>query len=259
MTTVWTRRAVLGAAAAALSPRLAVASSAPVVAAASDLSTALPEIAGLFQRSTGRSVRLSFGSSGALTQQILNGAPFEVFLSADEAYVQRLAAAGKTLNGGAVYAIGSIGLYVPRDGAIATDHRLQGLASALARGRVRRFAIANPAHAPYGRAARQALQTLGLWTDIQPRLVLGESVAQAAQFALSGSAQGGILPASMASRLRESGLFTPIAPGAYTPLRQRAVCLKQAGATARAFYDFLGSPAARAVFRRHGFGLPPGR
>ncbi len=256
-----TRRAAIAgllAATAAGLPASAREDDAPVVAAASDLSAALPEVAKLFTRQTGKSVRLTFGSSGAFTQQIQNGAPYQVFLSADEAYVQTLAKAGKTQGDGALYATGRIGLFIPRTAKISVDADLRGLAAALRHGRVERFAIANPGHAPYGRAAREALQSYGLWATIRPRLVLGENVSQATQFAVSGSAQGGIIPLSLALTppVKSAGAFVLIPAHRHKPLRQRAVLLKGAGETAGAFYLFLQSPAGRAVLKRHGFVLP---
>lgn len=236
------------------------AQAAPVIAAASDLSAALPELAGLFQRETGRAVRLTFGSSGALAQQIGNGAPFELFLSADEAYVDRLAAAGRTEGGGALYAIGRIGVFLPRGSRIRGDADLRDLIAAVRDGRLRKFAIANPDHAPYGRAAREALQSFGLWEAIRPRLVLGENVSQATQFATSGSAQGGAIPLSLAltPRVKSAGSFTLIDASRHRPLRQRAVLLKDAGPTARAFFGYLRGAKGRAVLARHGFTAPVG-
>lgn len=246
-----------------LSPRSAVTAQAvpadvPTVAAASDLSAALPELARMFTASTGRNVTLVFGSSGAFAQQIRNGAPFQLFLSADEQYVQRVAADGRTENDGAPYATGRIGLFIPHGTRIATDTNLRGFVEAVRQGRITRFAIANPEHAPYGRAAREALMQLGVWQTLQPRLVLGENVSQATQFALSGSTQGGIIPLSLARtpQVRTGGTFVLIDASRHAPLRQRMVLIKGAGATARAFYTFLQSPAARRVFAQYGFEVP---
>jgi molybdate transport system substrate-binding protein len=230
----------------------------PTVAAASDLSAALPELARMFTAATGRTVTLVFGSSGVLAQQIGNGAPFQLFLSADEQYVQRLAADGRTADGGAPYATGRIGIVVPHGVRIATDTSLRGFVAAVREGRITRFAIANPEHAPYGRAAREALMHLGVWQALQPRLVLGENVSQATQFALSGSTQGGIIPLSLArtSQVRSGGTFVPIDASRHAPLHQRMVLIKGAGATARAFFTFLQSPAARRVLVQYGFEVP---
>jgi len=250
------RTAVLGSAGGPGAPAAAAAE--PIVAAAADLNAALPEVAALFEQATGKRVRLTFGSSGNFTQQIENGAPFEVFLSADEGYVRKLAAAGRTEGDGALYATGRIGLFAPEGSSVKADGQLADLAAALKDGRLRKLAIANPGHAPYGRAAVEALQHAGLWEAIQPRLVMGENIAQTTQFATSGSAQGGIISLSLAltPQVKSAGTFALIPADWHQPLRQRAVLLKGASTTARAFYDFLQTPEARTVFKRYGFELP---
>lgn len=242
---------------AAMTP-LRAAGAAPVVAAASDLQFALPEIARDFTDETGDSVRLVFGSSGNFARQIRAGAPYELFLSADEAYALSLARAGLTQGEGALYALGRIALVAPTGGALPVDPGLEGLAERLGAGALGRFAIANPAHAPYGARAREALLTRGLWARIEPHLVLGENVAQAAQFALSGNADGGIVAWSLA-------LAPPIAARArrallpakwHSPLRQRMVLMTNAGPVAQTFAAWLQAPRARAVLARYGFSLP---
>lgn len=234
------------------------ADDAPVVAAASDLKFTLDEAAAEFRKQTGRSVRISYGSSGNFFSQISQGGPFELFLSADEAFVFRLADQGLTVDRGALYATGRIVLFAPKGSPLQPDARFDDLRRALQDGRLTKFALANPEHAPYGRAARQALQAAGLWTAIEPRLVLGENVSQAAQFAVSGSTQGGIFAYSLAlaPSFADAGRFVLIPDNLHDPLRQRMVLTRKAGDTAKAFYAFLQQPAARAVFRRHGFALP---
>lgn len=248
--------ALIAALLLAISP--AVAAEDPPIAAAADLNAALPQVAALFTKKTGKTVKLTFGASGNLTQQILNGAPFEVFLSADEGYVTRLAAAGRTVDAGTLYATGRIGLFAPKGSPVRADSALKDLAAANRDGRLKKFAIANPEHAPYGRAAREALTHAGLWATIQPKLVLGENVAQATQFATTGAAQGGIIPLSLASTppVKAAGSFALIPADWHLPLRQRAVVLKGAGATARAFYAFLQTREAQAILGHHGFALP---
>ncbi|MCK6453447.1 MAG: molybdate ABC transporter substrate-binding protein [Alphaproteobacteria bacterium] len=230
----------------------------PVVAAASDLKFALEEIAGSFRRETGLDLKLTFGSSGNFARQIAQGAPFQLFLSADEAYVEALADQGRTVDRGAIYAVGRIVLFAPKGSPLTVDAGLAGLKTALDQDRIKRFAIANPEHAPYGRAAEQALRAQELWETIKPLLVLGENVSQAAQFALSGSAQGGIFAYSLALAPSVSGLgsFYILPPDAHAPLRQRMVLLKGAGRAAREFYAYLQGTPARAIFRRYGFLLP---
>jgi molybdate transport system substrate-binding protein len=236
----------------------APAAEVPAVAAASDLKFALEEIAAQFQAETQQPVKIAFGSSGNFYRQILQGAPFELYLSADEDYVLKLAGAGHTVDEGALYATGRIVLFAPHGSPLKVDQQAADLQAALADGRIQRFAIANPEHAPYGRAAKQALQSLGLWSAIEPRLVLGENVSQAAQFASSGSTQGGIFAYSLAlaPHVGELGSFVLLPDTLHQPLRQRMVLIKDAGATAQALYRYLQQPAARTVFERYGFGLP---
>lgn len=253
------RHAALAAAFAALtagSPALRAA--VPIVAAASDLQFALPDLAAAFKRASGRDVRLAFGSSGNFRRQIADGAPFELFLSADAAYVEALARERWSADDGVVYAIGRLALFVPQGSPIEADPELRGVAAALSDGRLRKFAIANPEHAPYGRAARQVLMRAGLWAAIEPRLVLGENISQAAQFAVGGAAQGGIVAYSLvrSPALAGRGKYVLLPAAQHDPLVQRMALSKHAGATARAFYEFLQQPAARAIFERHGFEVP---
>ena len=234
------------------------AAQAPAIAAAADLKYALAEIADAYRRGTGGDVRIAYGSSGNFTQQIEHGAPFELFLSADEAYVERLAAKGFTRDAGTLYAIGRVALFVPRGSPLAADPALADLALAVRDGRVRRFAIANPEHAPYGRAARDVLQHAGLWDAISPSLVLGENASQAMQFAAGGGAQGGIVPWSLTKAPEVAKLGTAVLLPAqwHRPLRQKMVLMKSAGPQTAAFHAYLGSPEARTIFVRHGFSLP---
>ena len=236
----------------------AFAQSGPSVAAASDLKFALDEIAARFERDTGKTVRLTYGSSGNFYRQIQQGAPFELFLSADEEYVSRLAQEGLTVDAGIRYATGRIVLFVPKGSTVKADPAFADLRAALDDGRLRRLAIGNPEHAPYGRAAQQALAHAGLWPSLSGRLVLGENVSQAAQFAASGSAQAGIfaLSLALAPDFAGKGDYVLIPEGWHEPLRQRAVLLRRSGDTARAFHLFLQQPPAREIFRQYGFILP---
>lgn len=231
---------------------------APNVAAAADLKFALSEIADSYEKETGKRVNLSFGSSGNFARQIPQGAPFELFLSADEDYIRKLAAEGWIQGEGRLYAIGRIALLVPHGAQLIADSELKDLVAAVADGRIKRFAIANPEHAPYGRAARAALQRAGIWEPLQGKLVLGENVAQAAQFATSGSAQGGIVAGSLikSPEVAKLGTVAWIPESWHPPLRQRMALTRKAGDDARNFYDYLQQPAARAVFERYGFSLP---
>jgi len=238
-------------------PESAVAQK-PVVAAASDLSFALADVADRFTRETGQHVELVFGSSGTLTRQIQDGAPFDLFLSADESFVEHLASAGLTRDGGTLYAVGRIVLFAPAGSPLRPDEGLASVRRLLTAGKVTRFAIANPQHAPYGRAAEAALRKAGLWADLQPRLVLGDNVSQAAQFATTGNAVGGIIAYSLAlaPALANRGTYALIPDTDHPPLRQRMVVLKRAGPGVGRFYDYLQGASARATLRRFGFVLP---
>lgn len=254
------RAAVRGAAAlccaAALTPLQA--QTVATLAAAADLKFAIEELAARFERDTGHRMRLVFGSSGNFASQILQGAPFHLFMSADEDFVYRLAAAGRTRDRGRAYALGRIGIIVPKGGVLQADGELKDLAAALSDGRLRKFAIANPEHAPYGARAREALQHAGLWPALQGRLVFGENISQTAQFATSGSTQGGIVALSLAlaPAVGRLGDFALIPASWHRPLQQRMVLLNDAPPAARAFYDYIGTPAAQQIMVRHGFAMP---
>jgi molybdate transport system substrate-binding protein len=234
------------------------AAQAPKIAAAANLNFALTEIAERFAAEQGARVDLVFGASGALTRQIQDGAPFEMFLAADEEFPQKLTAAGLTRDAGVVYAVGRLVLFAPRGSPLAVDGRLDGLARMVKDGRIGRFAIANPEVAPYGRAAEAVLRSRGLLDAVRPHLVLGDSIAQAAQFATTGNCIGGLLAYSLvlAPGFADRGAYALIPDEDYPPLRQRMVLLKKSGPVTARFFDFVRSDAARAVLRRHGFAVP---
>jgi molybdate transport system substrate-binding protein len=147
---------------------------------------------------------------------------------------------------------------VPKSSPLKSDAEFKDLAAALADGRLKKFAIANPEHAPYGRAAREALTHAKLWKTIESKLVLAENVSQAAQFATSGSAQGGIIAyaQAIAPAIETLGEYALIPADWHQPLRQRMVLMRNAGDTANSFYRYLQSPPAREIFKRYGFRLP---
>lgn len=230
------------------------------IAAASDLQFALTEATERFERETGHTLRLNFGSSGNFRRQIAQGAPFELFLSADERYVEALHSEGHTRDEGVIYAIGRL-VWLQRAGqeeVPGDDAPLAGVEQALARhanGERPRIAIANPEHAPYGVAAKQALTHAGLWDQTEPLRVLGENVSQAAQFALSDDAQGGLVAYSLALAppLAERSEYILIPEDWHESLRQRMVLTRQAGDAAQAFYAWLQQAEGRAIFQHYGF------
>jgi len=238
-------------------PALA-AGEAPVIAAAADLQFALTEVADAFTAETGMPVALAFGSTGKFATQIREGAPFQVFMAADQRYILDLARDGYTRDEGRLYAEGRVVVMVPHGSSLKADAALDDLAAGLADGRVTKFAIANPDHAPYGQRAMEALRHRGLWDSVQPALVLGENVSQTAQFALSGNAEGGIIAYALAlsPEVTKLGSFALIPADWHQPLLQRMALTSKAGPVAEAFYAYMSSPAARDIMRRYGFILP---
>lgn len=230
----------------------------PTVAAASDLKFAIEEVAAQFEKATGQRLRLVFGSSGNFYSQILQGAPFHLFMSADEDFVFKLADAGKTLDRGRLYAYGRIGIKVPKGSPLKADGELKDLAAALSDGRLKKFAIASPDHAPYGMRAKEALQHAGLWQAIEPKLVIGENISQTAQFATSGSTEGGIIAYSLAlaPQVAVLGDFALIPESWHKRLAQRMVLMRDAPKAARDFYEYLSTPQAQAVMVKYGFAMP---
>src|SRR5271157_4347339 len=227
------------------------------VAAAADLNYALKDLAARFEQKTGNKVTLSFGSSGNLFSQIQSGAPFDLFFSADEQYPQKLVAAGlmdpASLRN---YAVGHLVLWAPNATGLDPQTLKMDL---LLQPSVKRIAIANPQHAPYGRAAMAAIEHFGLKEKVASKLVFGESVSQAAQFVQSGNAQAGLFALSLAKSpsMQSAGKFWELPSEAYPELRQAVVIVsasKQKKA-ATAFLDFVLSPEGVAVFRQ--FGLTP--
>ncbi len=246
---------LLSAGAASLaSAGASAASRAPLrVAAASDLKFALAELAGQYQRQSGQRVDLNLGSSGQFAQQIRQGLPVDLYMSADEEFVFQLAAARLAQGQGVLYALGRIAALVPAGSTVHLDAALGGVREAWPQ--VRHFAIANPQHAPYGRAARQALERLGLWEMVRPKLVLGENIAQATQFVTSGAAQAGItaLSLALAPEVGRLARHVVLPANLHEPLRQRMVLLKGARPGAEDFYNFLQGQDARQIFERFGF------
>jgi molybdate transport system substrate-binding protein len=225
------------------------------VAAASDLNFAIKELVQEFERSSGHKVRFTVGSSGSFYAQIVNGAPFDVFLSADMDYPSRLEKSGQAVPGSTFrYASGAITLWVPKDSPINVE--LLGM-KALLHASVRKIAIANPQHAPYGRAAVAAMQAAGIYDQLKDKLVLGENISQAAQFVQSRAADIGIIAISIAGSepMVRTGRHWRVPPDMHPRLDQGAVLLKRAGPAGKAFHDWLRGPEARRVLMKYGIGF----
>lgn len=221
------------------------------VAAASDLAVAFGELADLFRDRHGMEARVVLGSTGLLARQIAQGAPFDVFFAANQSFVDELIAAGHgTAETRALYARGRIVTWVPTGSAPRELGALRGE-------RFARIAIANPEHAPYGLAARQALEASGLWTDLLPRIVYGENVNQTLQLVTSGNVEVGIVALSLALARRD-GDWALIDGDLHEPIDQALVMTSAAQnpAGARAFVNLVSSPEGRAIMRRYGFVLP---
>ena len=228
------------------------------VAAAADLSSALPEIATEYKSQTGREVKLTFGASGNLTTQIRNGAPFDVFFSADEDYPKQLIDAGLADKATLYrYAVGRLVLWVPNDSPL--DLTKLGI-KALLDPSVKKISIANPEHAPYGRAAAATLRHYGIYEQVSSRLVLGENIAQAAQFVESGNAQAGLVALSHAltATMKAKGRYWAIPLDAYPTLNQAVVIISSSKQKepAQKFLEFLKSPQITSLLESYGFSLP---
>lgn len=228
-----------------------------LVAAAADLNPALNEIAQHFQKSKGTHVKVSFGASGALTQQIQNGAPFDVFFSADMDYPRQLIGQGQADAASLFqYSLGKLVLWVPASSSLDVEHKGMDI---LLDSSVKKIAIANPQHAPYGRAALTALKHAGLYDRVADRLVLGENVSQAAQFAESGNAQAGFvaLAHAMSPAIKNMGKFWIVPADYYPPLQQGVVIItrSQNKTEANAFLNYVKTKEASEVLRKYGFAL----
>jgi molybdate transport system substrate-binding protein len=233
--------------------------SAVSVAAASDLQFALDEAVAAYRAAhPDVEVRVSYGSSGNFLAQISNGAPYDVFFSADVAYPRQLAerqlADSSTL---VVYAVGRVVVWVPKSSGL--DVERLGIAT-LTDARVKKVSIANPQHAPYGRAAEAAMRSLGVYDAVAPKLVLGENVSQAAQFVESGSADAGVIALSLAlsPAMRGAGSYWEIPADAHPRLEQGAIVTSNAKdrEASRQFLAFVARGDGKAILARYGFAVP---
>lgn len=224
------------------------------VAAASDLQSVFPEIVSRFEKATGSKVNVSFGSSGNFFAQIQNGAPFDVYFSADVDYPLQLIASKQADTGSFYqYATGRIVLWTRKNSGIDVKAGLQTLRDA----KVRRIAIANPQHAPYGKAAVAAMQSANVYDAAKPKLVFGENISQTAQLVDSGNAEAGIIALALAlgPSLSASGTFAEIPASAHPPIEQAAVVVSASRqkALGQRFIDFLKTPDSLQLLRRFGF------
>ena len=227
------------------------------VAAASDLNLAIKEVIGVFEQQTGHRVKLSLGSSGNFYAQLQQGAPFDLYFSADIGYPKKLEEAGLTVPGSLYrYAVGRVVLWAPKSSPVDVS---QGL-TVLKEARVKKIAIANPKHAPYGRAAVAAMEHAQVYAEVKDRLVLGENISQAAQFIESGACDVGIIALSLAlaPAMRSAGSYWEIPAEAHPPLEQGAAILKQSKhqELATSFLAFLQGPQGQEIMIRYGFTLP---
>jgi molybdate transport system substrate-binding protein len=234
-----------------------------LVAAAADLNFAIKEIVAEYEKKTANSIKLSLGSSGNFYSQISNGAPFDLFFSADIDYPRKLEEAGLTVPRTLyMYAVGRIVIWVPKASPIDVENLK---IKSLLHPSIQKIAIANPEHAPYGRAAVAALRHFGLYERVRRKFVLGENISQTAQFVQSGAADIGIIALSLAvaPTVKQAGRYWEVSLEAYPRLEQGAVILKAAQAKGnfepvQSFYGWVKAPAGRAILQRYGFFLPYG-
>jgi molybdate transport system substrate-binding protein len=227
------------------------------IAAAADLTFAFKDVAARFEEHTGNKVRLTYGSSGNFFSQIQNGAPFDLFFSADLSFPQKLEEAGLVEPGTVYeYAKGQIVIWVPNASKLDLS---KGLAVLLDPG-IRKIAIANPQHAPYGSAAVATMQHEGIYDQVKSKFVMGENISQTAQFVQSGNADAGIVALSLAlaPAMKDSGRYVEIPASDYPPLFQAAVILKSSRnkELAKQFLKFLKRPETIALMERYGFAIP---
>jgi molybdate transport system substrate-binding protein len=230
------------------------------VAAAADLKFAMTDVAAQYEKQTGDKVNVTYGSSGNFFSQLQNGAPFDLFFSADIEYARKLEEAGLTEPGTLyLYAIGRITIWTPPDSKV--DVRALGW-KALLDERVQKIAIANPEHAPYGRAAVAAMQKAGIYDQVKLKLVFGDNISQAAQFVQSRNAQAGIVALSLAmSTAMKDGKRWDIPEDMHPPIEQAVILMKKARNkdAARRFLDFVKSDAGRVTLAKYGFSFPAGK
>jgi len=227
------------------------------VAAAADLQFAMQDVAARFQKETGKAVKVTYGSSGNFFQQLQNGAPFDIFFSANLDYAKKLEAAGLTEPGSYYqYAKGKIVIWVPNDSKLDLGSGLQVLFDPS----IKKIALANPQHAPYGQAAVAAMQKENIYDKVQAKLVLGENISQAASFVVSGAADVGIVALSLALSppMKSRGRYIEVPASEYPPIEQACVILSSSKEkeTAGQFLSFIKTAAIGDVLSSYGFEVP---
>ena len=225
------------------------------IAAAANLNGVLNELSALFKEQTKQSVDVVYVASGNFYQQIVQGAQFDIFLSANEEFADRLANLALTQGIGTVYARGRLVLLVSPNSKVILDQNFADLKRALQDGRIDKFAIANPALAPYGLAATESLRMYGLSDLVKPRLVMGSDVGQTMLFLKTQAAQSGMVPLSMVLPPNPpiNGPYTVIPEKLHTPILQKMVLMKTATQNAKSFYQFLQTDEARKIWRKYGY------
>ena len=227
------------------------------IAAASDLNFAFKDLVGGYEKTTGNRVKLTLGSSGNFYAQIQNGAPFDLYFSADIGYPKKLEEAGLTVPGSLYrYAVGRIVLWAGNQSKVDVEKGLELLREPA----IRKVAIANPKHAPYGRAAVAAMEHYKVYDLAKDKLILGENISQAAQFIESGACDVGIIALSLAlaPTMKTAGAYWEIPATAHPPIEQGAVVLKASKHqdAAKQFLEYVKSPAGQEAMKRYGFTLP---
>lgn len=227
------------------------------VAAAADLQFAMPEIAAGFQKQTGKEIKLIYGSSGNFFQQIQNGAPFDMFFSANLDYPKQLESSGLIAPGSYYqYAKGKIVLWVANDSKINISPGLKSLLDPA----VKKIAVANPQHAPYGQAAVSALQSEGIYDKVKDKIVTGENISQTASYVVSGAADAGVIALSLAlsPNMKDKGRYVEIPSAEYPPINQACVILNSSKnkETAQQFLSYIKTKAVAETLQRYGFAMP---
>ncbi len=232
-----------------------VSAETPLVAIASNMTHVMQEIADQYRKDSHEQIKLTFGSSGNFARQIQQGAPYDIFLSAAGKYVDILAERDLLSEAPRAYARGRIGFFIPRESRLGKLNGLKEIVNHLYYGDFQRIAYANPDYAPYGVAARQALQNGGVWAMEKKKTLIAENAAQVAQYVLSGSVDAGVIPESFARLpgIRDNGRFIAIPESWHEPITQYLVLIKGSGKNSRDFFEYLTSEQALEIVRQYGY------